>query len=230
MPAEIYPGAQWNPGDAAGFTKGRTHVNAVICHYTVGKNSTGIGLDGYFNFLVSRDGHIQQFAECSALTWHAGEANGVGPGIEVEFLDEPEGIFTDAARDACSGLIHWISREWGVPLTYYDGPRIPPADMHEFVAHGSVQQGQAHTDYWPRADWDRMVAGEGDDDVKALIIQKQGEPFMYVFIDGYKYPTKNRKHIDLMYFLGQSSNGADNVAVFSASDFDSIPDLDSLIS
>lgn len=84
-------------------------------------------------------------------------------------------------------------------------------------------------------DLDYSNYGEGtppqeDDDVKALIIQKQGEAFLYVFVDGYKYPTKNRKHVDLMHFLGQSSNGADNPTMLSQSDFDSIPDLDSLIS
>jgi N-acetylmuramoyl-L-alanine amidase len=226
MPEEWYPGAQVNPGAAAGWAKGRTPVAAVVCHYTVGKNSTGIGLDGIFHWLVSRDGHIQQFAEASALCWHAGEANGRGPGIEIEFLDEPEGIFTDPARDATSGLIHWLNQQWGVPLDYYDGDRIPPNQMGCFVAHRSIQQTDGHSDYWPRPDWDRMVAGGGDgDEVKALIIKNRSQPFLYVFVDGYKYPTANREHVDLMYFFGQSSNGADNPAEISDEQFNAIPDL-----
>jgi hypothetical protein len=158
MPEEIYPGAYWNPGRNAGFASGSSSMQAVICHYTVGKNSTGIGLDGYFHWLIGRDGGIQQFSECSSITWHAGEANGVGPGIEVEFLDEEEGVFTDAARNTCAGLIHWLAGEWGVPLNYYESPeRIPPHTMHGFVAHRSVQQTDGHTDYWPWQDWERMI-------------------------------------------------------------------------
>jgi hypothetical protein len=159
MRDEIYPGAQWNPGRNAGYNSGRSSMAACVCHYTVGKNSAGIGLDGYFHWLVSRDGRIEQYAEADAITWAQGEANGVGPSIEVEFLDEPEGIFTDAARDACAGLIHWLADEWGIPLDYYDGDRIPPAAMRGFVAHRSIQQSEGHSDYWPRPDWDRMVAG-----------------------------------------------------------------------
>lgn len=159
MPNAIYPGADWNPGAHANYEAGQTDVRAVVCHYTVGRDSTGIGLQGTFNFLVSRDGRIQQFSPVDAQDWHCGEANWVGPGIEIEFLDELEGVFTDAARDATSGLIHWLASEWGVALDYYDGPRIPPPDMHGFVAHRSIQQSEGHSDYWPREDWDRMVAG-----------------------------------------------------------------------
>jgi len=185
VPAEIYPGAVWNPGSAAGYTKGRTAMHAVVCHYTVGYNSTGIGLDGIFHWLVSRDGRIQQFAEASALCWHAGEANGVGPGIEIEFLDEPEGVFTDAARDACAGLVHWLADAWGIPLEYYDGDRIPPGAMRGFVAHRSIQQSEGHSDFWPRADWDRMVAGapaptpEDDRMNPELMADREGVVWVY---------------------------------------------------
>lgn len=159
MPVELYPGAEWTPGRNAGYNAGRSNMAATICHYTVGYNSHGVGLDGYFHWLVARNGHVTQYAECSAVTWHAGEANGVGPGIEIEYLDEPEGVFTDAARDACSGLIHWLHDEHGMPLDYYDGDRIPPDAMRGFVAHAAVLQSEGHSDSWPRADWDRMVAG-----------------------------------------------------------------------
>jgi hypothetical protein len=229
MPEEIYPGAEWNPGAAAGWAKGRTNVDAVVCHYTVGKNSTGIGLDGIFHWLVSRNGHIQQFAEASALCWHAGEANGRGPGIEVEFLDEPEGIFTDAARDATGGLIHWLNREWNVPLDYYDGPRIPPHDMHSFVAHKSIQQSEGHSDYWPRQDWDRMVAGgpqQEDDDMKGLWIRKDNEPFVWLLFGGYKIACGGKAQVDVMAFSGMTSNGWDNVSSLSGKDFDEIPILE----
>lgn len=72
--------------------------------------------------------------------------------------------------------------------------------------------------------------GEDADDVKALIIQKAGEPFLYVWVNGYKYATKNRTHAELMHAFGQSANGPDDPAVLDAGAFDSIPDLDSLVS
>jgi hypothetical protein len=155
-----YPGAQWIPGRNAGYNAGHSNMHAAICHFTVGVNSTGIGRDGYFHWLVARDGRIQQFAEADAVTWHAGEANRVGPGIEIEHLPGvDDDVFTDAARDATSGLIHWLRDEWGIPLDYWDGDRIPPSSMRGFVAHRSVEQSERHADYWPRADWDRMVSG-----------------------------------------------------------------------
>jgi hypothetical protein len=187
MPETIYPGAEWVPGRNAGYNSGRSNMAAAVCHYTVGRDSSAIGRDGYFHWLIARDGHIQQYAEADAVTWHCGEANYVGPGIEIEFLDEPEGVFTDAARDACAGLIHWIHEQYGIPLEMYDGPRIPPEAMITFVTHRSIQQSEGHSDYWPQADWDRMVAGatpappttEGDRMNPELMADRDGVVYVY---------------------------------------------------
>ena len=145
------------PGAAAGYTKGRTQMRTVVAHFTVGRDSTQIGLNGYFHWLVGRDGTIKQFAEVDALTWHVGDWNPYGPGIEVEYLPGVDDtIFTDAARDACGGLVRWLIDEWGFPPVYYDGPRVPPV-YDGFIAHRSVQGGD-HTDYWPQEDWAAMLA------------------------------------------------------------------------
>lgn len=222
----IYPGAEWTPGRNAGYNAGRSSMAATVCHYTVGRNSHGIGLDGYFHWLIARDGWITQYAEADAVTWHCGEANGVGPGIEIEFLDEPEGIFTDAARDACGGLVHWLADQWGIPLDYYDGDRIPPHMMHGFVAHRSIQQTEGHSDYWPRADWDRMVAGGEDDDMKGLWIRRENEPFVWLLFGGYRIACGGKGQVDVMAFQRMTSNGWDSVASLSAHDFDEIPILE----
>ena len=155
----LYPGADWNPGFNAGYTNGRNRMEVVKAHFTVGKDSTSVGLRGYFQWLISRDGYVQQFAEADALCWDSGEWNDNGPGIEIEYLDE-DAIFTDAARTSCSKLIHWLNGEWGVPLTYWDAGRITETTGYRgFIAHRDLVQTEQHTDYWPQADWDAMTSG-----------------------------------------------------------------------
>ena len=159
MPDEWFPAAVRDPGAAAGWAKGRTPVRTVICHFTVGRDSTAIGRQGYFHWLVRRDGEIVQFCETSALSWHAGnEGNPLGPGIEVEFLPgADDDIFTDDARRACGDLVRWLNTEWGVELVYFDPvERMPLPLPNGFIAHRSLPN-QDHTDWWPRDDWDRMT-------------------------------------------------------------------------
>lgn len=151
----IYPGAVWSPGVNAGYAAGRTSMTAAVCHYTVGRDSRPIGLRGYFNFLVSRDGTVTQFAEADAVCWHAGAPwNFRGPGIEVEYLPGvDDDIFTPEALAACGALVRWL----GIPLAFYDGPRI--ADWSGFITHRSlIQTGDAHSDYWTEQDWAAMTA------------------------------------------------------------------------
>ena len=156
----IYPGAVWNPGVNAGYRAGRNTMTTAVAHYTVGRNSTGIGLRGYFHFLISRDGTVQQFCEADAVAWHAGDPwNGRGPGIEIEYLDEAT-IFTPAQHAACGALIAWLP----IPHQFYDGPRLTAWDG--YITHRSlVQSGDPHSDYWDQSDWDAMTAPpllEGD--------------------------------------------------------------------
>lgn len=159
MGQPIYPGATWNPGAGAGYKLGRTTMVDCVCHYTVGTDSTAIGLNGYFNFLVSRDGRVQQFTEVDALTYHVGEDNAYGPGIEVEYLPGTDDtVFTDAARTACGALVRWLNTDWGIPLQYHDGLHdTQPGSFAGFVSHKSIIQTEEHQDYWPQADWDAMV-------------------------------------------------------------------------
>jgi len=144
-------------------------VSAVVCHYTVGVNSIGtLGRD--FTFLVDRDGDIHQGAPVDAVVYHAGEPwNHRGPGIEAEYhpaYDDVDGdgpeedeILTEAQVASLNALVHWLHTEWGVTLTYYDGPRI--RDYQGFIAHRAViQTGDWHDDYWPPADTARIF---GDD-------------------------------------------------------------------
>jgi hypothetical protein len=144
----IYPAAVWSPGVNAGYKAGRTSMRTAVCHYTVGRNSAPIGLRGYFQFLVARDGTVTQFAEADAVCWHAGTPwNSRGPGIEVEYLDEPA-IFTPEAEAATGLLVSWLHDVYGIRTDFYDGPRI--AEWDGFITHRSlIQSGDAHSDYWP---------------------------------------------------------------------------------
>lgn len=145
----IYPGAVWQPGVNAGYRAGRNRMQLTCCHYTVGRDSTAIGARGYFHWLVRRNGEVVQFAEADALTWHAGTANQWGPGIEVEYLPgADDDLWTPAAYQACAGLVEWLI-DLGIPDTFYDGPRIDPAGFSGFLTHRSVQQPDAHSDWWP---------------------------------------------------------------------------------
>lgn len=185
MPAVWYPGAVQNPGQNAGYKAGRTSMVDCVCHYTVGTDSTGIGLQGYFHWLIARDGTMQQFAEVDATTWHVGEDNAYGPGIEIEYLPGQDAeVFTPQARTACAALIKWLASEWGIPLVYHNGDHdINPGSFAGFVSHKSIIQTEEHQDFWPQTDWDLMVAAPtpppstyttGDDTMLTMLELKDG--------------------------------------------------------
>lgn len=150
----IYPGAIWNPGSQAGYASGRNRMRACVLHYTVGTDSTGIGLRGYFHFLISKDGTVQQFCEANAIAWHAGEWNGEGPGIEFERLGDWE-LLTFAQIAAGGALIQWLIDN-GIVDNFYDGPRLAAGSYSGFITHRSLQQSQPHSDYVTADDWVAM--------------------------------------------------------------------------
>ncbi len=214
-----YPNAVWNPGVNAGYRAGRNTMRTAVCHYTVGRNSTPIGLRGYFQFLIARDGTVQQFAEADAVCWHAGDPwNSRGPGIEVEYYDEAE-VFTDAQRAACAELVKWL----GIPLDLYDGPRV--ADHHGFITHRSLlQSGDAHSDYWPQEDWDAMTgpAQEEAEMALPLLVHKPGENTTYVLHAGYKVKTASQEVGDTLQYLGLVQPGWHEIG---ASFLDAVPEF-----
>lgn len=177
MPEPIYPGATWMPGQNAGYRAGRTPVQSVVCHYTVGANSTPIGMRGYYQFQANRDGSLYQFAEADAVCFHGGSPwNQRGPGIEVEYHPAiHDALWTPSQEEAVARLVEWLHDEWGVPYDFYDGPRV--AAHRGFITHRSIiQTGDSHSDWWPYLPRTPEPEPE-DDDVKL-------RPFIIVARDG----------------------------------------------
>jgi hypothetical protein len=149
-----YPGAFRVNGARATYDRGFNRMEVVKCHYTVGVNSYPVGVRGYFQFLVNRDGTIYQFAPVDALCWDSGEWNDAGPGIEIEYHpDYHDVIFTQLARESTRGLAHWLHEEHGFPLHHWGGDRISEyAGFRGFIDHADLVQSEQHYDYWPAAD------------------------------------------------------------------------------
>ena len=152
------------PGRMAGYARGRNALRACVLHYTVGIDSAGIGKRGFFNWLVRRNGEVVQFAPADALTWHAGEWNPDGPGIELEYLErvdgpKPANIVTPQQTASAGKLIRWLHTTTAIPLTFYDGPPRIRRGYRGWLTHRSLVQAQPHTDFITAAQWSAMIGG-----------------------------------------------------------------------
>lgn len=153
------PGLVYKPGRNA-----ENYGNRKQCarlHYTVGIDSTGIGLNGYFHFLIPKFGTPLQFAPTEAVCWDACEWNPAGVGIEFERLSDEEPL-TDSQIGWGGAIIRWLAAEDGYPLVFRDSPgdRLPVGDGYRgFLTHRSLHENACdeHYDYVSQQDWDRMV-------------------------------------------------------------------------
>lgn len=153
------PGVTQNPGVNAG-NHGNLNQNTRL-HYTVGTDSTAIGVNGYFHFLVPKDGTPQQFAPSEAICWDACEWNPTGCGIEFERLSDAEPL-TDNQISWGGQIIRWLSETHGIPLVFRDSPddRLPVGTLYQgSVTHRSLHEVQCaeHYDYVTQDDWNRML-------------------------------------------------------------------------
>ena len=177
-----YPLAIWDPGVNANYASGRTTMQSVVCHYTVGRDSRPIGRRGYFQFLVSRDGTVTQFAEADSICWHGGMPwNIYGPGIEVEYLPGyDDEIFSPEAYHSTALLVEWLAATYGIPLEFYDGPRL--SSFNGFITHRSlIQTGDAHSDWWPELPRDIKPdpIPEDEDMLKPFLIEAHNGVWCY---------------------------------------------------
>lgn len=153
------PGVVWKPGRNAGNLGNRKQN--VRLHYTVGTDSTGIGLKGYFHFLVPKQGTPIQFAPTEAVCWDACEWNPSGYGVEIERLSDAEPL-TDSQVLWVGRIAHWANMADGIPLVFRDSPgnRVEPsAGFRGFITHRSLAEHKCdqHYDYITGDDWNRAV-------------------------------------------------------------------------
>jgi len=198
--ADWMPGLAHDPGRNAFYAGGRSRMQSVVLHYTAGAygGDYSIGKDGYFNFYVPRERAPVQFAEGDALTWHAGEWNDQGTGIEFERLNDSY-AYTDHQYLWGGKIVRWLHDRYGVPLNFYDtggdnaGRRPESQTVGLHVTHRSLaQSGGWHSDYMTRAEWDRMLGaatpppGMEDDDVnQSMVSGNPGhDPAVILWWDG----------------------------------------------
>jgi hypothetical protein len=144
----------------------------AVAHYTVGADSRAIGRDGYFHWLVHRDESREQgctqYAETSAVTWHAADAgNPYGPGIEFERQVigglNAEGL--SEAEPLTPNQIAWGSRlvdhlaAWGIAPELYAGERYGAAGWVGWVNHRDLDSDRS--DGLTRAEWALLTGGPG---------------------------------------------------------------------
>ena len=184
--ADWMPGLVRDPGVNAGYRGGQSEMVSFVIHNTAGAygGDYSVGKQGYFNFYVPRERPPVQFAEADAITWHAGAWNGLGPGMELERLND-NWAYTDQQIEWGGRIMRWVHEKYGVPLNFYDTGgnndlRIasPNACRGLYITHRSLNQmGGWHYDYINQDEWNRMTGGGapppsqeevGDEDVMLI--------------------------------------------------------------
>jgi hypothetical protein len=166
MPELWLPGAYQDPGVNAYYNAGRSSMQLVVAHFTVGRDSRAEGLRGYFNWLVHRDASREngctQYAPTDAVTWHAFGSSAMtdaptrGPGVEFERMvtgDYNPVTHLYEAEPLTDNQIEWGHRivehckEWGVPDVMYNGPRFQAGSgWHGWINHADIDKDRAT---WP---------------------------------------------------------------------------------
>lgn len=157
-----------DPGLNAGYRRGHVSNQCVKIHFTVGTDSHAlIKNEGLAQFLVPKETRPVQFAEADAVCADSCEWNVTGPGIEFERLSDKEPL-TPSQIEWGGRIIHWLSENYGYPLSFYDGPRLAIGDpFRGFVTHRSLvhKKCDQHTDYITPEDFAAMI---GEDDLNAI--------------------------------------------------------------
>lgn len=159
-------GCEWRVGRNANYASGRIDAQGGVGHETVGRESTAIGDNGYFHFLVHDEvGRApSQFAQVWCVTFHACEWNRTTVGIEVERFPgepmKPEQLFW------CQYLVRAIAAETGNAIRAEwkgDVLVVSPYDMGgQWANHGALQirACDPHSDGWTPEEW-AIITSEG---------------------------------------------------------------------
>ena len=169
MPEAWCSGLIHDPGDFAGYVKGHNRMEWVKLHATAknGAGNVAVGKRGFFQFYCPKVGPGMQFAEADAICWDSGNYNDKGPGIEWEregtgiYVREGLQLFEDMTPDQLASgslIINWLHTEWGVPLSYFSGPKYGVDNTYRgFVNHGDLDDNRS--DGITEAEWVTMIGG-----------------------------------------------------------------------
>lgn len=184
------PGLIHLPGRQAGYASGRIQARLCVSHETVGANSTGIGMDGYFNFLYPKVGPAEQYAEWDAVSWHACNWNPYAHGHELErFQGEP---MTEDQMHWIAYTFAWIEALSGQPIgdSLYDGPRLAVGDFsHPWACHRAIDCAACgnHSDFWSPGEAAAIVALMGGASAPAEPTYAEDDT-MFVFGESARQP------------------------------------------
>lgn len=154
------------PFDQGKHPQGKLAPAAVVLHrtygalgkdtykgaYSIGKNGRG-GVGIGFHFLIGKkNDQAVQFYDTTTEAAHAKGANTWAIGIEFDGVNED--VLTDWQVNTAAIILAACSDAHGIPLTYYDGPRMRVPGV---LPHASVPRSD-HTDRVTRSDWERIMA------------------------------------------------------------------------
>lgn len=147
------PGAHWN-GEAGWCSP----LINVFWHYTVGRDSRALIRNQGLAPILIWDDVIWQFGPLDAVHYTQCEWNRRGPGYEVESLD---GSITPKQIEHLGYATLFALTTFGIPQTFYDGPRLPIGDgyrgvtNHRNLVHNACDQ---HSDGFDQWVWEAAVA------------------------------------------------------------------------
>jgi hypothetical protein len=161
------------PGAHADYYAGRFRPEGVVVHYTVGTDSTAIGLRGIFPLLLPKVGPAKQFSPIDAVNFHACEWNRRMAGGETEkyqgYEDRPD--YEETTPDQIKSwatIAAAMYERFGLGFGYHSGARIPigaplPWNGAFYIAHRSLVHHACdqHSDYLPDADMAKAFALAG---------------------------------------------------------------------
>lgn len=159
------------PHDPGEYPLGSLSPTAVVLHRTIGSwpGDYGVGKHGRdgepigFHFLIGRDYlQIVQFYSTETKCAHAAGANSWSVGIEFSGQNSDVQPLSDWQIAAGGDVLRWITATHGIPLTYYDGPRVTSWSgvlNHRNVAYPADRKFEHH-DFVTAEDYGRMVAAK----------------------------------------------------------------------
>lgn len=147
----LIPGAALDPGAHWNYPAGYTAAQVVVWHYTVGNDSRALIRDQGLAPVLIRDDVIWEYAPLDAVCYTQCEWNRVAIGYEVESID---GSISPSEIALLGYATTFALLTFGIPQTFYDGPRLPIGSgyrgvtNHRNLVHVACDQHSDGFDEW----------------------------------------------------------------------------------